>query len=120
MKNHRSPISGIATSNQFVATAGYDNQVILWDMATNKKIKSISHDHLVNQCEFSLCGNYLVTASSDYTGRIYSVPELNLIATLKGQIDDVEMSTFHPTKNLVATASRDAIVRVYDLSLIHI
>ena len=32
MIEHRSPISGIdATGGRYVATAGYDNQLILWD-----------------------------------------------------------------------------------------
>lgn len=31
---HQSPISGVAAYNgQWVATAGYDNQIILWDAA---------------------------------------------------------------------------------------
>lgn len=114
MKKHKSPISGVDAFGEWVATAGYDNQVILWNGRTNEVLASVSHEHLANQCQFSSCGNYLVSASSDYTAKIWSVPDLKLVCTLEGHKDDVEMASIHKNKNWVATASRDGIVRVYD------
>src|SRR5579883_2794411 len=81
MIKHTSPISGIATyKNQFVATAGYDNRVILWEAKTKTSIACGFHDHLVNQCQFSSDGKYLVSSSSDYSARLWSIPEMKLIA----------------------------------------
>lgn len=114
MTKHRSPISGIAAAKNFVATAGYDNQIILWDKLNKQVIAKGKHDHLVNQCEFSPCGNFLVTSSSDYSAKVWSVPALELVSTLRDHADDVEMSVFHPGEQLIATASRDNIVRVFD------
>ncbi|MFJ8629886.1 WD40 repeat domain-containing protein [Streptomyces sp. NPDC093568] len=115
MIEHRSPISGIATyGDRYVATAGYDNQVILWDQGAASALTRVVHDHLANQCSFSPDGTLLVTSSSDYTARLWSIPDLRLRAVLNDHDDDVEMSTFHPTRELVATASRDHRVRVYD------
>jgi WD40 repeat protein len=112
---HASPISGIAAyRDKYVATAGYDNQVILWDQSTERPLNRVLHDHLANQCAFSPDGSLLVTSSSDYTARLWSVPDLRLCAVLHDQEDDVEMSVFHPSKELVATASRDHKLRVYD------
>jgi WD40 repeat protein len=122
MIQHRSPISGIAAyQDRFVATAGYDNQVILWDQQRRQAITRALHDHLANQCAFSPDGTRLVTSSSDYTARLWSVPDLRLLVVLNDQEDDVEMSAFHPARDLVATASRDHRVRVYDFSgrLVH-
>ncbi len=122
MIHHRSPISGIAAfQDRFVATAGYDNQVILWDQRRRQAITRALHDHLANQCAFSPDGTRLVTSSSDYTARLWSVPDLRLLAVLNDQEDDVEMSVFHPVRDLIATASRDQRVRVYDLAgrLVH-
>lgn len=119
---HSSPISGIAVhADQYVATAGYDNRVILWDQATGEPITRSLHDHLANQCAFSPDGTRLVTSSSDYTARLWSVPEMSLLAVFNDQADDVEMSVFHPTEDLVATASRDHHVRIYDFGggLVH-
>ncbi|WP_323122707.1 WD40 repeat domain-containing protein [Burkholderia alba] len=117
MMTHRSPISGIAAHrDQYVLTAGYDNQVILWDAKTQQPIARAMHDHLANQGAFSPDGAYVVTSSSDYTARLWTVPNLRLVAVFADQEDDVEMSVFHPVKPLVATASRDHRVRVYDFS----
>jgi len=116
MIGHRAPISGIACwRDQYVATAGYDNQVVLWDAQTGAGLNRALHDHLANQCAFSRDGRWLLTASSDWSGRIWSLPDLRLHAVLRGHEDDVEMAAFHPNEELVATASRDHRVRVFRL-----
>ncbi|MFF5211928.1 WD40 repeat domain-containing protein [Streptosporangium sp. NPDC000396] len=115
MIQHHGPISGIAAfQERYIATAGYDNQIVLWDQRTREPLSRAYHDHLANQCAFSPDGTRLVTSSSDYTARLWQVPELRLLAVLGDQSDDVEMSVFHPDQPLVATASRDHKVRVYD------
>lgn len=113
MTQHLSPISGIDTFAQLVATAGYDNQLILWD-AGRRVIAGARHDHLVNQCRFSPSGRLLVTAASDNTARVWSVPSLTPVALLDGHRDDVEMAAFSPDERRVATASRDHMVRIFD------
>jgi toxoflavin biosynthesis protein ToxC len=116
MIEHRSPISGIATfGGRYVATAGYDNQVILWDARTQRGLARVFHDHLANQCRFAPDGSYLVSASSDYTARLWSVPDLRLTAVLTGHDDDVEMAAPSPDGGRIATASRDYHVRTFDL-----
>jgi WD40 repeat protein len=119
---HRSPISGIATfGGRYVATAGYDNQLILWDAERKTPLQRAAHDHLANQVAFSPDGRFLVSSSSDHTARLWSVPELKLLAVMAEQRDDVEMSAFHPSRELIATASRDHCLRVYDFNgrLVH-
>jgi toxoflavin biosynthesis protein ToxC len=119
---HTSPISGIAVhADRYVATAGYDNRVILWDQTNGEPIARSWHDHLANHCAFSPDGTHLVSSSSDYTARVWSVPDMALVAVLNDHGDDVEMSVFHPDGDLIATASRDHVVRVYDLAgtLVH-
>jgi len=121
MIKHKSPISGIAAHKSWVATAGYDNQLILWDVSSNCAVARAYHDHLVNQVAFSADGHFLLTSSSDHTARLWSVPDLKLKAVFAEHNDDVEMAIFHPSKHLVATASRDHYIRVFDFAgrLIH-
>lgn len=122
MIEHRSPISGIAThGSQFVLTAGYDNQVILWDAQNKSSMARGCHDHLANQCAFSSDGRHVASSSSDYSARIWEVPGMRLVSILGDHRDDVEGIAFHPTRPWVATSSRDGDVRVFDLqgSLLH-
>ncbi|MEU3909938.1 WD40 repeat domain-containing protein [Streptomyces sp. NPDC029721] len=117
MIRHYGPISGVAAyGTQYVATAGYDNQLILWDAARKQALARATHDHLSNQTAFSPDGRHLVSSSSDYSARLWSVPDLRLVAVLADHKDDVEMSVFHPAKQLIATASRDHRVRVFDFT----
>ena len=50
---HEVPIVGIAAHGDFVASAGYDNKLILWDNHTRQAVARGAHDHLVNNCAFS-------------------------------------------------------------------
>lgn len=117
MIKHKSPISGIATfGNKYIATAGYDNIVILWDAKKGESLARGCHDHLVNQCIFSKDGNYLATSSSDYSARIWSVPEMKLLSIINHHTDDVEGLSFHYEKPIFATSSRDKTICVSDLN----
>jgi toxoflavin biosynthesis protein ToxC len=112
---HIGPISRVAAhENGYIATAGDDGRVILWEKTTGESVSSSVHDDVVNDCAFSHDGKYLVTSSSDCTARLWSVPDLSLKAVLAGHGDDVQLSVFHPVDELIATASRDYFVRVYD------
>lgn len=117
MFKHNAPISGIATNgNNLVLTAGYDNQVILWDAETKSPTKRVFHDHLANQCSFSPCGNYVATTSSDYSCRIWMLPNLILKSVINIHTDDVESLSFHPSLELIATCSRDHTIAISDFS----
>lgn len=113
--HHQGPISGIATHGDLLATAGYDNKIILWDARQRKALSRVCHDHLVNQCAFSSDGRWLVSASSDYSARIWAVPSLKLHAVLPGHEDDVDMAVFSPDDSRVATCALDRCVRIFDL-----
>ena len=110
---HIGPIAGIAAHRHWIASAGYDNRLILWDRATRQAVHVAHHDHLVNHCAFSSDGRWLVSASSDYTARIWSVPELRLQAVLAGHADDVDMAVFSPDDQYIATCALDRCVRIF-------
>lgn len=114
--HHSGPISGVATAGRYIATAGYDNQLILWDADSRHAVARSLHDHLVNHCAFSSDGRWLASASSDYSARIWEVPSLRLKAALIGHRDDVDMAVFSPDDRLVATCALDRTLRIFDLS----
>ena len=113
---HLGPIADVAAFGPYVATAGYDNQIILWDVSQRRAIARSLHDHLVNHCAFSSDGRLIVSASSDYSARIWDVPSLRLKASLIGHNDDVDMAAFSPDDKLVATCALDRTIRIFDLA----
>jgi WD40 repeat protein len=111
---HVGPIAGIASHGDWIATAGYDNRLILWSEKTKMAVAMGMHDHLVNSCAFSYDGKYLVSASSDYSARIWAVPSMRLLSVLSDHQDDVDMAVFSPDDQLIATCALDRVVRVYN------
>ena len=113
---HHAPISGVATYKNLVATTGYDNQVILWDAMNRRALARSLHDHLANQCSFSHDGTMLVSASSDYSARIWAIPTMQLKVALVGHADDVDMAVFSPDDALIATCALDRTLKIFDLN----
>jgi len=112
---HDGPISGVAASpNGLIATAGYDNRVLLWDGRVGLPIARGWHDHLANQCAFSQDGARLYSAGSDMTARVWRAPDMQLLQVLTGHADDVEMVAPNLDGSLTATCSRDGTIRLYD------
>ncbi len=113
---HAGPISSVAVGVDHWASAGYDNRVILWKSGARgaEAVAQGMHDHLVNHCEFSRDGCWLVTASSDYSARVWRVPDLQLQAVLTGHGDDVDMASFSPDGQWIATCALDRAVRVFN------
>lgn len=116
MLKHTAPISGVATlDGKLVATCGYDNKVILWDVIakTPNALSVVQHDHLVNACDFSTDGKMLVTASSDYSIRVWSIPDMRLLSVINTHEDDVLDVAFSHNCQLIAACSYDGSLSVH-------
>jgi len=88
--------------------------VILWDAETGRSLARGYHDHLVNQCDFDPRGEYLLTASSDYSARLWTLPDLRLAKVLVGHDDDVMKASFSPSGEFIATCSCDTTLAIFD------
>jgi len=112
--HHQGPIAGVAAQGPWIATAGYDNQVILREWASGRALARGCHDHLVNHCAFSPCGRWLVSAGSDQVARVWALPAMKLVGVLPEHDDDVDMAVFSPDGRFIATCALDRRVRVFD------
>jgi WD40 repeat protein len=56
-----------------------------------------------------------VSASSDYSARVWALPSLSLHAVLNGHGDDVDMAVFSPDSRHIVTCALDRCVRVFDV-----
>lgn len=71
---HVGPINGVAVTpdGQLAATAGQDQTVRIWDVASGAKVAQLlGHSKSVNGVAFAPDGSWLVSVSSDRTARLW-------------------------------------------------
>ncbi len=103
---HRGPVTTAmpVPHSSLIVTAGYDGAVGLF---SPNRIELLGyHDHLVNRVVTDPTGTWAGSCSSDYTIKIWSIPERRLVQTLRGHSDDVEDFVFIDAEWAVS-ASRD-------------
>jgi uncharacterized LabA/DUF88 family protein len=72
------------------------------------------HTHWVNAITFHPNGEFIVSASSDKTLRLWSVEGM-LIRTFKGHTGEVSSVAFYPSGKIIASGSRDGTIHLWNL-----
>jgi WD40 repeat protein len=86
--------AGFSPDGGRVATAAKDKTVVVWDVATAKKIVKLEgHEKAIDQVGFSQDGARILTVGRDRTVRVWDAVGGGAIATLRHQAD-VEAATF--------------------------
>jgi serine/threonine protein kinase/WD40 repeat protein len=76
--NHRQLTNLAVHHDGIVATAGMEDQIVLWDIETGKELATfIGHEGNVADLEFSPDGTSVVSTSDDGTVRLWTVGDLN-------------------------------------------
>lgn len=87
LRGNEAPVRAVAYSpnGKYIATAGWDNTVRLWDAQTGAGLQVLrAHTNHVMGVEFSPDGKYMASASSDKTVRIWDTDNWQEIARLTG------------------------------------
>ncbi|KAL4585893.1 hypothetical protein LXL04_010520 [Taraxacum kok-saghyz] len=74
----------------------------------------IGDDRPLSGCSFSHDGNFLSTCSITGVAKVWSMPDVKLISSLKGHTERATDVTFSPTTNQIATASADRTAKLWD------
>jgi WD40 repeat protein len=80
----------------------------------------IGHTDGVTDVAFSPDGKRVLTASRDFTARVWDTGAGGLIATLKGHTDVVNSAVFSPDGGRIVTASNDMTARIWDARTGHV
>ena len=108
---HSSSVLSICVHNNYLASAGSDRRVALWDLENNKLVKVISdHEDSVLCVRFN--DFQLVSCSKDRTVRTYTFPDLTPQFTLTSHRAAVNAVSISPT--LLVSASGDRSIRLWD------
>ncbi|KAJ7685717.1 WD40 repeat-like protein [Mycena polygramma] len=108
---HASSVLSICVHDGFVASAGSDRRVAVWDLAKNELVKIIA-DHEDSVLCVRLDGRRLVSCSKDRTVRTYSFPDLTpqfVLGAHRAAVNAVSLSD-----TLIVSGSGDRSVRLWD------
>lgn len=116
-----SPLSTVAFSpdGRFVAAAGADAVVRVWDVQTKSEVRGLrGHTDWVTSVAFGPGGRFLASVASekDNTLRIFDLPPLDTASAAGGHILAVNAVAVSPNGKLVATASVDQTIKVWDIA----
>jgi WD40 repeat protein len=117
-----SPIAAVAFSGdgRYLAAGSY-GRAVLWDLKAATVVRVLTNVlGAVNDLKFSPDSSLLAVAGGQPSARgdirLFSVADGKLVATLGGHTDVVGSVAFSPDGSLLASASFDKTVRVWNLS----
>ncbi|KAI9814767.1 MAG: hypothetical protein M1827_003033 [Pycnora praestabilis] len=98
----------------FIASAGFDNHVKLWNARDGKFITTFrGHVAPVYQCCFSPDSRLLVSASKDTTLKVWDIRTGKLSIDLPGHKDEVYAVDWSPDGQKVGSGGKDKAIRVW-------
>lgn len=115
---HSDPVETLAFSpdGKFLATAGRNKLVHLWDMAGGKIHRSFAgHTGAVQTVAFSPDGALLASGGMDKIIRLWEVASGKVIGVLPGHAPQVDTLAFSPDGTLLASGGWDNVVSLWNV-----
>lgn len=112
-------IAGVAFSpdGKFVATAGWDDVVKIWNVAEGRAVRKLQGRHKggINSVAFDRDGKYLLTAGDDKTAILWRVDDGAFVRSFSGHVDRVTHAAFSPDGKRIVTSSADKTARTWNV-----
>ncbi|MEG3906219.1 serine/threonine-protein kinase [Microcoleus sp. B4-C5] len=106
----------VSPDSSILASGGDDNNVILWDLKTGRRMRTIAaHKAAVNEIAFSRDGQTLASGSDDKTVRLWNVRTGSRLRTLSGHAGGVNAIALSRDGKTLASGSQDKTVRLWNL-----
>jgi WD40 repeat protein/tRNA A-37 threonylcarbamoyl transferase component Bud32 len=102
---------------KLLASGGADRQVVLWDTATGKKVRTLDgHEGGTLALAFSADGTLLASGGQDRVIRLWRLAEAKPLFTLETPGGGVESLAFSPDGKLLVSGSMDNQCRLWDVA----
>ncbi|MEG4589431.1 serine/threonine-protein kinase [Microcoleus sp. MOSTC5] len=106
----------VSPNSSIFASGGGDNNVILWDLKTGRRMRTIpAHKAVVNAIAFSGDGKTLASGSDDKTIRLWNVSTGSRLRTLSGHAGGVNAIALSRDGKTLASGSDDKTLRLWNL-----
>lgn len=118
-KRHTGRILAVAASpdGKYVVTGGEDKKMIVYEAATLKPIKVLTHHRdAVTGLAFRRGTNQLYSCSKDRTVKVWSLDEMAYVETLFGHQDEVVDIDALAQERCVSVGARDRTARLWKVS----
>ncbi|MFH0895610.1 MAG: caspase family protein [Bacteroidota bacterium] len=116
---HSGKVSALAYSpdGKFLASAGQDFSIKIWDISTGKELKTLNgHKLYVQSLAFSPDGKMLASGSWDKTIRIWEMNNFTEVRTITAHKRAVQSLAFSPDGKILASGSVDSTLALWDVA----
>ncbi|KAJ4490343.1 nuclear distribution protein nudF [Lentinula aciculospora] len=114
LRGHEGPVNAVGMEDGRVVSASGDGKMILWDVSSGERLRTFEgHDRGLACIEYS--SGLIISGSNDCNIKIWSALTGKCLRTLQGHEALVRALAFDPAIGLLASASYDKSVRVWDI-----
>jgi eukaryotic-like serine/threonine-protein kinase len=99
-----------------VASAGLDNSVRVWDIATGEVLHNLRHGGAVSSVAYSRDGRWIASGGWDDRVYLWDAVTGKRRYMLEGHTENVQHVAFRPDSRVLASAGMDATVRLWDVA----
>jgi len=108
-------LAGLVTTHAPRSTPGAVEQVVLWDMATGRRVQAVTNSSVPRVACAAPDGGRFAEAGADRNVRIRDGATLAVLREMRAHNAPVSALAWHPTRPILATASEDLVIRLWNL-----
>lgn len=112
---HAGPVNDLALHGSYLATAGDDRTVRVWDVRADFEPKYVLEGHERYVRQVALTDELVVTVCEDAKVRVFRLHDGELVDTLEGHNESIQSVGVSPDGRFAVTASLEHAVLVWDL-----